>query len=233
MNAPLPETGSAAVGALKMAGVLLAFTLIFTGLLALAEKWSRPAIEASQAAEKMKLINEVLPARRYLYDNDLLTDTLLLPPAPELGLDAPSLVYRARREGQPVALVLEAVAPDGYAAEIRLIFGITRQGTITGVRVVAHKETPGLGDYIDLKKDKDKKYPWILQFNDLNYPGVPDREWQVRKDRGRFYYRTGATISPRAVIRAVHRAAQFAAAQSERLFAASDSALLDTVTQDE
>ena len=86
------------------------------------------------------------------------------------------------------------------------------------MRVVAHKETPGLGDYVDLKKDRDRKYPWILQFDGLNYPGVPDNEWQVRKDRGRFHYRVGATISPRAVIRAVHRAAQFTAANRERLF---------------
>ncbi|MDR3157805.1 MAG: electron transport complex subunit RsxG [Zoogloeaceae bacterium] len=227
------KTASAAMSALKMAGVLLAFTLVFTGLLALAEKWSRPAIEASQAAEKMKFINEVLPAQRYPYDNDLLADTLLLPPTPELGLNAPSRVYRARKDGQPIALVLEAVAPDGYAAEIRLILGITRQGTITGVRVIAHRETPGLGDYIDLKKDKDKKYPWILQFDGLNYPGVPDEEWRVRKDKGRFHYRVGATISPRAVVHAVRRAAQFAVAQRERLFAATLDAAGETAANDE
>ena len=126
MNAPVPEkAASAAMSTLKMASVLLAFTLAFTGLLALAQKWTRPVIEASLAAEKMKFINEVLPAQRYPYDNDLLTDTLPLPPTPELGLDAESHVYRARRNGQPVALVLEAVAPDGYADEIRLILGVT------------------------------------------------------------------------------------------------------------
>jgi electron transport complex protein RnfG len=236
MNIPAPASGktaSATASTLKMAGVLLAYTLVFTGLLALAEKWSRPAIEASQAAEKMKFINEVLPAQSHPHDNDLMADTLLLPPTPELGLNAPSRVYRARKDGQPVALVLEAVAPDGYADEIRLILGITYQGTITGVRVIAHKETPGLGDYIDLKKDKDKKYPWILQFNGLNYPGVPDGEWQVRKDKGRFYYRTGATISPRAVIHAVHRAAQFAVAQRERLFHVTPDATGESVANAE
>ncbi|MDR1350974.1 MAG: electron transport complex subunit RsxG [Zoogloeaceae bacterium] len=219
MNAPVrPKTASAAMSALKMAGVLLAFTLVFTGLLALAQKWTLPAIEASLAAEKMKFINEVLPAQSYPYDNDLLADTLVLPPTPELGLNAESSVYRARRNGQPVALVIEAVAPDGYADEIRLILGVTQQGVITGVRVVAHKETPGLGDYIDLKKDKDKQYPWILQFDRLDYPGVPDEEWKVKKDKGRFYYRVGATVSPRAVIKAVHRAMQFVVAHRDELF---------------
>jgi electron transport complex protein RnfG len=207
-----------AASAFRMAGVLLVFTLIFTSLLALAQKWTQPMIEASLATEKMKFINEVLPAQRYPYDNDMLADILLLPPAPELGLNTESRVYRARRSGQPVALVLEAVAPDGYADEIRLILGITWQGTITGVRVVAHKETPGLGDYIDLKKDKNKKNPWILQFDGLRYPGTPDDEWKVKKDKGRFDYRVGATLSPRAVIKAIHRATQFVAANRARLF---------------
>ncbi|MDR2366392.1 MAG: RnfABCDGE type electron transport complex subunit G [Zoogloeaceae bacterium] len=218
MSVPARKNAVGAASAFRMAGVLLAFTLIFTSLLALAQKWTLPVIEASRAAAKMKFINEVLPARRYPYDNDLLADTLLLPPTPELGLNAESRVYRARKNGTPVALVLEAVAPDGYADEIRLILGVTRQGTITGVRVVAHKETPGLGDYVDLKKDKDKKHPWILQFDGLNYPGLPDGAWQVRKDKGHFHYRVGATVSPRAVIRAVHRAARFAVANHERLF---------------
>ncbi|MDR1888761.1 MAG: electron transport complex subunit RsxG [Zoogloeaceae bacterium] len=213
---PPASTPGAVRVTLKTAGILLAFVVAFTSLLSVAQQWTRPAIEASLAAEKMKFINEVLPAGGY--DNDLLADTLTLPPTPELGLAEASRVYRARLDGKPVALVLEAVAPDGYAGDIRLILGVTAAGEITGVRVVQHKETPGLGDYIDLKKDKDKQYPWIVQFDGLKYPDVPDEEWKVKKDRGRFYYRTGATVSPRAVIKAVHRAMQFVVAHQARLF---------------
>ncbi|MDR3056375.1 MAG: electron transport complex subunit RsxG [Zoogloeaceae bacterium] len=214
--APAPSAPSARSSALRTAAILLTYVVIFTGILAAAEQWTRPAIEASRTAEKMKFINEVLPAKNY--DNDLLADTLSLPPTPELGLKSESRVYRARLGGKPAALVLEAVAPDGYAGDIRLILGITAEGTITGVRVAEHRETPGLGDYIDLKKDRNKARPWIRQFDGLNYPQVPDGEWKVKKDKGRFDSHTGATVSPRAVIAAVHRAAQFVSAHKDALF---------------
>lgn len=208
---------TAPVMALRTALTLLVFVVLFTGLLAGAYQWTRPAIEASLLAEKMKFINEVLPAGSY--DNELLTDTLSLPPTPELGQKQPSTVYRARRAGQPAALVLEAVAPDGYAGEIRLVLGITADGDITGVRVVQHKETPGLGDYIDPGKDKNKEHPWISQFAGLNYPQVADAEWKVKKDKGRFAYRSGATVTPRAVVGAVHKAVRFAVTHRQELFA--------------
>ncbi|MDR2636937.1 MAG: electron transport complex subunit RsxG [Zoogloeaceae bacterium] len=208
---------SATASALRTSLILAAFVLVFTGLLSVVYQWTRPRIEASLAAERLQIINEVLPARHY--DNDLLADTLTLPPTPELGQKSASVVYRARRQGRPAALVLEAIAPDGYAGEIRLILAIGHDGVITGVRVVEHKETPGLGDYIDPKKDKDKKYPWILQFNGLDYPRTPAADWKVRKDKGIFYYRVGATITPRAVIAAVGRAARFATEHREELFA--------------
>jgi electron transport complex protein RnfG len=207
---------AAPVMALRTAAILLAFVMIFTGLLSIVYQWTRPAIEASLAAEKMKFINEVLPPGSY--DNDLLSDTLELPPTPELGTKAVSTVYRARKNGEPAALVLEAIAPDGYAGEIHLVLGITAAGDITGVRVVEHKETPGLGDYIDPGKDRNKTTPWIEQFTGLNYPGLPDDEWKVRKDKGHFDYRAGATVTPRAVIEAVRKAARFAANPQAQLF---------------
>lgn len=203
--------------ALRTALTLLIFVVLFTGLLAGAYQWTRPAIEASLLAEKMKFINEVLPTGSY--DNELLADTLSLPPTPELGLKQPSTVYRARLAGKPAALVLEALAPDGYAGEIRLVLGITADGDITGVRVVQHKETPGLGDYIEPGKDKNKEHPWIGQFAGLNYPQVADAEWKVKKDKGRFDYRSGATVTPRAVVGAVHKAVRFAVTHRQELFA--------------
>ncbi|MDR0233743.1 MAG: electron transport complex subunit RsxG [Zoogloeaceae bacterium] len=201
---------------LRLAGILLAFALPFTGLLATARYLTLPAIEASLAAERLAFLNEVLP--RHYYDNDLLADTLVLPPTPELGQSTESLVYRARKDGRPAVLALEAIAPDGYAGKIRLILGITHDGTITGVRVIEHRETPGLGDYIDLKKDRNRQHPWILQFDGMNYPLVPDSQWKTQKENGHFHYRAGATLSPRAVIAAVHRAVRFAVLNRDALF---------------
>lgn len=203
--------------AARTAAILFVFVIIFTGLLSAAYLWTKPAIEASAAEEKMKLIDEVLP--RGEYDNSLLSDTLALPPTPELGLNDPSTLYRARRQGQPVALVVEAVAPDGYAGRIRMIVALRADGAVAGVRVTQHKETPGLGDYIEIKKDKNKTRPWITQFSGLSLAQVADREWKVRKDGGRIDYYAGATVTPRAVSKAILKAAKWAVANRDRLFA--------------
>ena len=143
----------------------------------------------------MKLIDEVLP--RGSYDNDLLKDALQLPASAALGQDEASTAYRARQRGnQPSALVLEAVAPDGYAARIRLLIAFAADGAVLGVRVTQHKETPGLGDYIEPKKDKNKQRPWITQFDGLNPTTIDAREWKVKKDGGRFDSVAGATVTP-------------------------------------
>lgn len=206
-------TGMAA----RTAAILFLFVIIFTGLLSAAYQWTKPAIEASAIEEKMKLIDEVLP--RGEYDNSLLTDTVNLPPTSELGQTEASTVYRARRGTTPVALVFEAVAPDGYAGKIRLVLAMRADGSVAGVRVTQHKETPGLGDYVEVKKDKNKARPWITQFAGMSLAAVNDRDWKVKKDGGRIDYYAGATVTPRAVAKAVHKAVTWASAQREQLFA--------------
>lgn len=211
-----PKEFSAANMAVRTAATLFVFVIIFTGLLAGAYQWTRPAIEASAVEEKMKLVNEVLP--RGEYDNALLSDTLSLPPTPELGLAEPTTVYLARKAGQPVAAVFEAVAPDGYAGKVKLILALRADGRIAGVRVTLHKETPGLGDYIELKKDKNKARPWITQFQEMSLAQVADKEWKVKKDGGRIDYYAGATVTARAVTKAVLKAAKWAEANRDQLF---------------
>lgn len=213
---------TASTMAVRTAVILFLFVIVFTGFLAGAYLWTKPAIEASAMEEKMRLVNDVLPKSEY--DNQLLSDTLVLPPTPALGLDEPTTVYRARRAGQPAALVLEAVAPDGYAGKIRLIVALRADGGIAGVRVTQHKETPGLGDYVEPKKDKNKSRPWITQFENLSRATMPDQEWKVKKDGGRFDYYAGATVTPRAVVKAVHKAVKFADENRDRLFAQAGAA---------
>ena len=203
---------------LRTSGMLLVFTLAFTGFMAAVYNATQAEIAASAQEEKLKLISEVLPAERY--DNVLLDDFAALPATPELGLSDSSRVYRARKAGQPVALVFEAAAPDGYAGRIGLLVAVNADGKLAGVRVTEHKETPGLGDYIDPKKDKNKTRPWITQFNTLGLADVSQTQWRVKKDGGQFDYMTGATISARAVSQAVGRAVKFATEQRETLFAA-------------
>ncbi len=232
MTAPetAPESGEAPAMALRSAEasalrvsirtavILLLFSLVFTGLMAGTYSLTRPLVEASAQQEKLRLIGEVLAEGSY--DNDLLADRIALPPNAAIGQDVESVVYRARKAGEPVALVFEAAAPDGYSGRIGLLLAVGADGRLSAVRVTGHRETPGLGDYVDPKKDKDKARPWITQFNGQGFDTVPKAQWRVRKDGGRFEQRVGATISARAVTNATGRALAWAAERRERLFAA-------------
>lgn len=211
------KTPTATKMAARTAIILFLFVVIFTGLLSGAYLWTRPTIEAAASQEKMKLIEDVLP--RTHYDNDLLNDAVQIAPEAALGQDEATIAYRARKNGHASALVLEAVAPDGYAGKIRLLIALGIDGALIGVRVTQHKETPGLGDYIEPKKDKNKEHLWIKQFDGLTPTITEEREWKVKKDGGRFDSVAGATVTPRAVIKAVRKAAVYVVENRERLFA--------------
>ena len=198
------------------AGMMLLFTLVFTGLMAGTYELTRDPIAASAKAEQLRLINEILPPESY--DNALLQDVKSLGPTPELGLPKGGKVWRARKAGQPAALVFETVAPDGYAGAIRLVIAVGADGKLGGVRVTEHKETPGLGDYVDPKKDKNKTEPWIAQFVGKTSSNPVLERWKVKKDGGDFAYRSGATISARAVTNAVARTVAYAQAQRDALY---------------
>ncbi|HEX5393536.1 MAG TPA: electron transport complex subunit RsxG [Rhodocyclaceae bacterium] len=213
---PVGETSILRIST-RTAIILLWYCVAFTALMAATFFATKPAIEASAQAEKLKMIDAVLP--RDSYDNELLKDTIPLKPTEALGLDDTTTLYRARKAGEPVAIVFEAVAPDGYSGKIRLILAVKANGELSAVRVIEHKETPGLGDYIDPKKDRNKSRPWISQFNDLSFEKLPAAEFKVKKDGGRIDNMAGATISPRAVTNATHRALEWAVARREKLFA--------------
>jgi electron transport complex protein RnfG len=174
-------------------------------------------LDASALDAKRRMIAEVLPADAY--DNDLLADSIALPTLPGIGLTEPTTLYRARKDGQPAALVFEAAASDGYSGEIRLILAVRADGRLAAVRVTAHKETPGLGDYIDPKKDKNKANPWIAQFANRNFSDTPREKWRVKKDGGAFDQRVGATISARAVTKATARGLAWALDRADAFYA--------------
>ncbi len=196
--------------ALRTAVILIAFTALGTGLLAYTFDITKDNIARNEAQAKRELIEQALP--KSLYDNDVVHDVVQLAPTPELGSTHSANAYRARLHGEPAALVLETIAPDGYSGKIGLLVAIQTNGEIAGVRVVSHNETPGLGDYIDSAKS-----PWIKQFDHamLN----TDAAWKVKKDGGRFDYMSGATISPRAVVKAVHKALHYYEQHGSEIFA--------------
>ena len=199
---------------LQTAVNLVFFAVIGTAVLASTFFLTHDEIVKSEEAEKLKLITQIVPPA--LFDNDIIQDTLTLPADKLLGAEDVTTAYRARLNGTPSAVVLEAIAPDGYSGKIALILAVRANGELAGVRVVSHKETPGLGDYIELPKN-----PWINGFDGKSREVYKDADWKVKKDGGQFDYMAGATITPRAVVKATHKALQYFEANRDKLFAAS------------
>ena len=167
--------------ALATAGILTLFTVAGTAMLTGTFETTKAPIAKSEREARLHLFSQVLPPS--LHDNDLLQDAVELPPTEALGQHAASKAYRARMKGQPAGVILEVIAPDGYSGEIKLLVGIAADGGLTGVRVLAHKETPGLGDYIDLAHSN-----WIKNFDGQSLAKTPDEGWKVKKDGGQFDY---------------------------------------------
>jgi electron transport complex protein RnfG len=178
---------------------------------------------AHVSADRIRL-NEQAWIRQHLdalvapgsHDNDMLADTISVA-APDLfGTATPVVVYRARKAGQPVAAVVRTVAPDGYRGPIELLVAIAHDGTLLGVQVIRHDETPGLGDAFE-KREPD----WLPRFRGLSLSNPPQQRWAVRKDGGDFDAFTGATITPRAIVKAVRRALEFHRSYEDRLYAST------------
>lgn len=192
--------------------IMVAFTVIGTAMLAYTFDTTKTPIAASEAAAKMKLFDEVLPNTEH--DNDLINETLSVTHGGELGNREDTKAYIARIGGKPSAVILEATAPDGYSGDIKLLVAVRENGSVAGVRVITHKETPGLGDYIDIAHGE-----WIKSFDQLSFSLRPEDQWKVKKDGGQFDYMAGATITPRAVVKAVKKVVAYVEANRQKLFA--------------
>lgn len=193
--------------------LLSLFALVTAGVLAATYQLTREQIAEAERAAAEKALLEILPEERH--DNDLLVDTLPLPTEAldQLGLKAGAQAHLARLDGKVEAVILPAVAPDGYSGNIRLIVGINRDGSIAGVRALTHNETPGLGDKVDLKKSD-----WVLRFNGKSLEQPRLENWRVKKDGGEFDQFTGATITPRAVVKQVKQVLLFVREHRNLLF---------------
>ena len=195
-----------------LSAVLLGlFGMVGTALVAAIHALTAERIAANILAVRMRSLHEVLPPDRH--DNDLLADRLVIRD-PEWFGKYPATVYRARRAGRPVAAVFEVTTPEGYGGPIRLLVGVDMAGRITGVRVLEHHETPGLGDAVDIERSD-----WVLGFNGRALGDPPAERFAVKRDGGVFDQFTGATITPRAVVKAVKRVLLYFQAHRDSLFA--------------
>ena len=196
--------------AARSALLLGLFAVIGTSVVAYVHDHTKDRIAANEKAQMLRSLHEIMPDS--FYDNDILTDTKEVVDE-LLGDDQPKILFIARRQGSPVGAVLTVVAPDGYNGPINLLVGIFYQGSLAGVRVIAHRETPGLGDKIEIARD-----PWIGGFEGCSIGDPPTKQWAVHRDGGVFDQFTGATITPRAAVGAVYKSLLYFAEHKEELF---------------
>lgn len=200
----------------KNSAILAAFAAVTAGLIAFIYQSTHARIAEAERRAAQRALFEIVPESRH--DNDLLNDLITLPQAQAARLSA-GPVHVARWQQVPVAFIFPTIARDGYSGDIHLIVGVNVDGTVSGVRVVNHRETPGLGDKIELQKSG-----WILGFDgrSLEDPGA-DR-WRVKKDGGDFDQFAGATITPRAVVKQVQAVLGFVQEHRDQLLGQAQAA---------
>ena len=194
------------------ASAMIIFSLVASAALSISYFLTKTPIEESDARAKRMFLNQVVPSN--LYDNNLVEDTISVEPNPLIGNKKNIDIYRAKKNNQVIAVIIETIAPDGYSGEIKTLVGVDQKDKILGVRVITHKETPGLGDYIEVDKSH-----WIKNFNLKSLDEMGEKEWAVKKDGGDFDYVSGATITSRAVIKSTYKSLLYVKENKKRLFA--------------
>ena len=192
------------------AGVLAGFALLASVLLGVTNWSTEDTIQQRLDEDLKKSLEEVVPSA--WHDNDMLQDTLTIPSADyNIGANE-TTVYLAKKSGKVTAVCFKFIAPDGYSGAINMIMGVDRDGNILGVRVLSHKETPGLGDKIEAAKSD-----WVLSFVGRSLDNLTPAQWAVKKDGGVFDQFAGATITPRKSVQAIHRGLQLFKAHQAQL----------------
>jgi electron transport complex protein RnfG len=183
------------------------FIMLSIILLLVVRNLTQPLIIKAEQQNLLDTFEQVLP--KALYNNDPLEDVTTIN-HPELiqklGQTQEVKVYRAFHDQKPIGIIFKTIATNGYSGNIEILVAILADNQrVSGVRVLKHKETPGLGDKIEINKSN-----WILEFSGRNLRDDNRTRWAVKKDNGDFDQFTGATITPRAVINAVKNALEVA-----------------------
>ncbi len=193
--------------------VVVAVAAILAALLSLVAYQTHDRISRNQQAWIQQRIDALVSPQSY--DNDPLTDRIEVTSPDILGTTDTVTIYRARAAGRPIAAILRTVAPDGYQGPIELLVAVAFDGALIGVQVIRHRETQGLGDQFE-----NQRADWLADFRGRSLANPPQQRWSVRNDGGDFDAFTGATITPRAIVRATRRALEYYGSQRDRLFAA-------------
>ncbi|MES9951153.1 MAG: electron transport complex subunit RsxG [Candidatus Thiodiazotropha sp.] len=179
------------------AAILASFAVLGTSLVTMTHAFTKERIELNEREALLRSLHALVPSESI--DNDMISDVITVRAKDSLGRDE-TTVYRGRRQEQPVAVVLNTVVPNGYSGPIKLLVAVRYDGTLGGVRVISHKETPGLGDKVE-----ESRSDWIYSFNGKSLHNPPLKKWGVKRDGGAFDQFTGATVTPRAIVQAVKK----------------------------
>ena len=199
------------------AGILGIFAIAGTSLVAFTHTATKTRIEANERETLLRTLHALVPPESI--DNDMVLDALQISDPEQLGAPV-TTVYRGRRQGDPVATVLTTMVPNGYSGPIKLLVAVRYDGSLGGVRVISHKETPGLGDKVE-----ESRSDWILGFTGKSLGNPPEAQWKVKRDGGVFDQFTGATVTPRSIVAAVKKTLIYVQAHKDALYdkqAASD-----------
>ncbi len=178
------------------------FAIVTAGLIAVTQQVTKDRIESNILHAQQAAFSEILPSN--YYENDLYSSQISLGPDPLLGSHKASFAYIGRVDGEFAGIIFETVAPGGYNGSMSLLVAINRAGVVTGSRVIRHQETPGLGDKIDMKKSD-----WMRSFENVSFMSLDKKQWKVKRDNGHFDQFTGATITPRAVVKSVKNTLEY------------------------
>jgi Na+-translocating ferredoxin:NAD+ oxidoreductase subunit G len=190
--------------------VLAAFAVVGVTLVAVTHAATADRIAANDRMTMYKKLEAIVPPGSI--GNDPIADRIEVQAQDLLGSPSTN-VYRVRKDGAAVALVLNPVVPDGYAGPIKLLVAVMKDGSLGGVRVVSHHETPGLGDRIE-----EQRTDWVLGFTGKSLDNPSEDKWKVKRDGGVYDQFTGATITPRSVVKAVANTLRFVKAQGDALY---------------
>lgn len=206
--------------AMKKAGLSLAFfAFISVIFVATTNQLTLNKIAENQAMMLLKSLNEIVPVSSY--DNDLVASKVILK-AKGTGFERDTPVYLATINNVPKTAIFEVTTLNGYSGAITILVGVDAQKkNIQGVRVVQHKETPGLGDKMETRKSN-----WVMSFNGKSLLNPELAKWKVKKDGGDFDQFTGATITPRAIVNAVKSTLIYAQNNIDALFQINEKSQL-------
>jgi len=197
---------------LKSGLTLAAIAALCTALVAFTYQLTEERIEANEQAWLERSLQPALSG--LFYDGSVTESKIIVPPPHDLpGSDA-AIIYRVYAQGEPAAALFVVSARDGYAGPIRILVGVDTEGMVTGVHVLEHRETPGLGDRVESTKSD-----WVKQFDGRSLVDPDPGGWAIKGEGGQFDQLTGASVTPRAIIKATKNTLLYYGAHRVEIFA--------------